>query len=77
MAEGHTTQPARAGGYGMPARVRAWWVAAAVAGVTYGGMLTMVAVEVGPGTPLAGGIVAQPLWMLLIALRLARASALH
>ncbi|MHA6907742.1 lysoplasmalogenase [Ralstonia pseudosolanacearum] len=77
MVEGHTTQPARAGGYGMPARVRAWWVAAAVAGVTYGGMLTMVAVEVGPGTPLAGRIVAQPLWKMLMALLLARAASLH
>ncbi|AXW63313.1 hypothetical protein CJO94_00400 [Ralstonia solanacearum] len=82
MVEGHTTQPApapeqRAGGYGMPARVRAWWVAAAVAGVTYGGMLTMVAVDVGPGTPLAGRIVAQPLWKMLMALLLARAASRH
>lgn len=82
MVEGHTTQPAhtlahRAGGYGMPARVRAWWVAAAVAGVTYGGMLTMVAVDVPPGTPLAGRIVAQPLWKMLMAILLARAATLH
>lgn len=82
MVEGHTTHPAhlparRAGGYGMPARVRAWWVAAAVAGVTYGGMLTMVAVEVPPGTPLVGRIVAQPLWKMLMAMLLARAASLH
>ena len=82
MVEGHTTQPApapahRTGGYGMPLRLRAWWVAAAVAGVTYGGMLTMVAVEVPPGTPLAGRIVAQPLWKMLMALLLARAASLH
>lgn len=82
MVEGHTTHPAhaladRVGGYGMPARVRAWWVAAAVAGVTYGGMLTMVAVDVPPGTPLAGRIVAQPLWKMLMAMLLARAATLH
>jgi len=82
MVEGHTTHPAHApahlaGGYGMPARVRAWWVAAAVTGVTYGGMLTMVAVEVPPGTPLVGRIIAQPLWKMLMALLLARAAALH
>ncbi len=82
MVEGHPTHavhaPAhRTGGYGMPARVRAWWVAAAVAGVTYGGMLTMVAVDVPPGTPLAGRIVAQPLWKMLMALLLARAASLH
>jgi len=82
MVEGHTTHPAHAlahltGGYGLPARVRAWWVAAAVAGVTYGGMLTMVAVDVPPGTPLAGRIVAQPVWKMLMALLLARAAALH
>jgi uncharacterized membrane protein YhhN len=82
MVEGHTTQPApapahRTGGYGMPLRLRAWWVAAAVAGVTSGGMLTMVAVEVPPGTPLAGRIVAQPLWKMLMALLLARAASLH
>ena len=82
MVEGNTTHPAHAlahlaGGYGMPARVRAWWVAAAIAGVTYGGMLTMVAVDVPPGTPLAGRIALQPLWKMLMALLLARAAALH
>ena len=82
MMEGHTTHPAHAsadhiGGYGMPARVRVWWVAAAVAGVIYGAMLTMVAVDVPPGTPLAGRIVAQPLWKMLMAMLLARAAALH
>ena len=82
MVQGQTTHPAHAlahlaGGYGMPARVRAWWVAAAVAGVTYGGMLTMVAVDVPPGTPLIGRIIAQPLWKMLMALLLARAATLH
>jgi uncharacterized membrane protein YhhN len=61
----------------IPARVREWWLAGALAGVIYGGLLVSAAMELPPGTPLAGQISLQPAWKTAMALMLARAAWFH
>ncbi|RZT38354.1 lysoplasmalogenase [Cupriavidus agavae] len=61
----------------MPPRVREWWVAGALAGITYGVLLFQVWLEVPAGTPLTGQIAYQPLWKAAMALLLARAAWFH
>lgn len=61
----------------MPPRVREWWFAGALAGVTYGVLLLQVSLEVPSGTPLTGQIAYQPVWKTAMALLLARAAWFH
>ncbi len=61
----------------MPPRVREWWFAGALAGVTYGVLLLQVSLEVPAGTPLTGQIAYQPVWKTAMALLLARAAWFH
>ncbi len=61
----------------MPARVREWWLAGSLAGLVYGGLLVMVAMDSAPGAPLNGQIAFQPLWKTAMALLLARAARFH
>ncbi|WP_455284975.1 lysoplasmalogenase [Cupriavidus necator] len=61
----------------MPARVREWWLAGAVAGGIYGALLVQVAMELPEGAPLTGHIAMQPLWKSAMALLLARAAWFH
>jgi len=61
----------------MPPRVREWWIAGVLAGVTYGVMLIQVSLDVPPGTPLTGQIAYQPLWKTAMAIMLARAAWFH
>jgi uncharacterized membrane protein YhhN len=61
----------------MPPRVREWWFAGALAGVTYGVLLLQVSLEVPVGTPLTGQIAYQPVWKTAMALLLARAAWFH
>lgn len=61
----------------MPARVREWWVAGALAGVLYGALLVQVSMELPEGAPLTGQIAMQPLWKTAMALLLARAAWFH
>ncbi|WP_354686889.1 lysoplasmalogenase [Cupriavidus necator] len=61
----------------MPARVREWWLAGAIAGVVYGALLMQVAMELPEGAPLTGHIAMQPLWKTAMALLLARAAWFH
>jgi uncharacterized membrane protein YhhN len=61
----------------MPPRVREWWIAGVLAGVTYGVMLIQVSMDVPPGTPLTGQIAYQPLWKTAMAVMLARAAWFH
>ena len=61
----------------MPARVREWWLAGSLAGLVYGGLLVMVAMDSAPGAPLNGQIAFQPVWKTAMALLLARAARFH
>lgn len=61
----------------MPVRVREWWIAGTLAGVTYGVMLFQASLELPPGTPLTGQIAYQPVWKTAMALLLARAAWFH
>ncbi|GJG96267.1 lysoplasmalogenase [Cupriavidus pauculus] len=61
----------------MPPRVREWWFAGVLAGVTYGVLLFQASLELPPGTPLTGQIAYQPLWKTAMALLLARAAWFH
>jgi len=61
----------------MPPRVREWWMAGALAGITYGVLLFQVSLEVPAGTPLTGQIAYQPVWKTAMALLLARAAWFH
>jgi uncharacterized membrane protein YhhN len=61
----------------MPARVREWWLAGALAGVVYGALLVQVSMELPDGAPLTGQIALQPAWKTAMALMLARAAWFH
>jgi uncharacterized membrane protein YhhN len=61
----------------MPPRVREWWIAGVLAGVTYGVMLIQVSAYLPPGTPLTGQIAYQPIWKTAMAVMLARAAWFH
>jgi len=61
----------------MPARVREWWLAGALAGVVYGALLVQVSLELPEGAPLTGQIAMQPGWKTAMALMLARAAWFH
>lgn len=61
----------------MPARVREWWLAGALAGLVYGALLVQVAIELPPGAPLTGQIAWQPAWKTAMAVMLARAAWFH
>lgn len=61
----------------MPARVREWWIAGALAGVVYGVLLLQVAMELPAGTPLTGQIAYQPAWKTAMAIMLVRAAWFH
>ncbi|RDK08065.1 lysoplasmalogenase [Cupriavidus lacunae] len=61
----------------MPARVREWWLAGAMAGIVYGALLVQVAMELPDGAPLTGQIAMQPMWKTAMALLLARAAWFH
>ncbi|WP_454765400.1 lysoplasmalogenase [Cupriavidus campinensis] len=61
----------------MPARVREWWIAGALAGVVYGVLLLQVSMELPAGTPLTGQIAYQPAWKTAMAIMLARAAWFH
>ncbi len=61
----------------MPARVREWWLAGAMAGVVYGALLVQVSMELPDGAPLTGQIALQPAWKTAMAVMLARAAWFH
>lgn len=61
----------------MPARVREWWLAGALAGLIYGALLVQVSMELPEGAPLNGQIALQPAWKVAMALLLARAAWFH
>ncbi|WP_367394682.1 lysoplasmalogenase [Cupriavidus sp. Agwp_2] len=61
----------------MPARVREWWLAGALAGLIYGVLLVQVSMELPEGAPLNGQIAMQPAWKVAMALLLARAAWFH
>lgn len=61
----------------MPPRVREWWMAGALAGITYGLLLFQASLDLPPNTPLTGQIAYQPVWKTAMALLLARAAWFH
>jgi uncharacterized membrane protein YhhN len=61
----------------IPARVREWWLAGAMAGLIYGALLVQVAIDLPDGAPLTGQIAMQPAWKAAMALLLARAAWFH
>ena len=61
----------------MPARVREWWLAGALAGLIYGALLVQVSMELPEGAPLNGQIALQPAWKVAMAVLLARAAWFH
>lgn len=61
----------------MPARVREWWLAGAMAGLIYGALLVQAALDLPEGAPLTGHIAMQPAWKTAMALLLARAAWFH
>lgn len=61
----------------MPPRVREWWIAGALAGLTYGLLLFQASLDLPPGAPLTGQIAYQPVWKTAMALLLARAAWFH
>lgn len=61
----------------MPPRVREWWIAGALAGITYGMLLFQVSLDLPANTPLTGQIAYQPVWKTAMALLLARAAWYH
>jgi uncharacterized membrane protein YhhN len=61
----------------IPARVREWWLAGAMAGLIYGALLVQVAIDLPEGAPLTGQLAMQPAWKAAMALLLARAAWFH
>lgn len=61
----------------MPEAVREWWIAGALAGLGYGGLLVSLTLELPPGAPLNGRVAWQPLYKAAMALLLARAAWRH